>query len=476
MAAVPDRTSGPTVAAVERYFDAAARHTAFDPGLLDQVRACNSVYQLRFPLQRDDGAVHVVEAYRVEHSQHRVPAHGGLRLSPTVTQDEMMALAALQTFRCALAEVPFGGAHGGICADPTDMPPHARERLLRRYAFELSRKRFLGPEVGICAPDYGTGAADMGWLADTYEALHPEQRAPYAAVTGKPVSLEGIAGGAQAPGWGVFVGLRECLSEAADMDALGLSPGLSGKRVIVQGLGTVGLHTVQTLVHQGGAAVVGIAEQEAGVYHPDGLDLDAVVTHRQETGSLVGSPGVLETMPSARVLEQDCDILIPAALGQQITGNNAARIQARIIAEAANAPVTPDADAILQARGRLLVPDLYLNAGGVIAAYFEWLKNLAHVSFERIYRRYEGATAERLLAAMEDLGGRALAPQRRAPLVTGPAEIDFVRTALEETMVRSFWDVHDHWRGLGLADLRTAAFYLAIQRVAQSYLELGVFP
>ena len=476
MAAAPPSEPGGLYQAVVRYFDQAARYTDYPAGLLDQIKHCNSVYQLRFPVRTDTGEIEVVEGYRVQHSHHRLPTKGGIRFSLHVTQDEVMALAALMTFKCAIVELPFGGAKGGIRVDPFTSSPGYRERVIRRYAFELNKKNFLGPAMDVPAPDYGTGEREMAWIADTYQTLNPTAPDSYGCVTGKPLSLHGIPGRREATGLGVFFGIRECMTDAVRMNAIGLSAGIGGKRVIIQGLGNVGYHAAKALVEQGGATIVGIAEREGAIYNANGLDVDVVLRHRSESGSIHGAPGAELTVSSSALLEMECDVLVPAALENQITSENAARIRAPLIAEAANGPVMPDADAILRARGNLLLPDLYLNAGGVTVSYFEWLKNLSHVSFDRMVSRYQGRHAEQLLAAMEDLSGRTMGGPQREMVIAGPTELDLVRSALEDTMVEAYGQIREVQRAREIPDLRTAAFYLGIRRVAESYLALGIFP
>jgi glutamate dehydrogenase (NAD(P)+) len=458
-----------------RFYDQGARHTDLPPDLLEQVKVTNSVYRMRFPVRRDDDTVEVVEAYRVEHSHHRLPTKGGIRFSIHVGQDETIALAALMTLKCSIVNVPFGGAKGGVRIDPHGSSTGFLERVTRRYTAELVRKNFIGGAIDVPAPDYGTGEREMGWIYDTYKALRPGELDVLACVTGKPLALHGLPGRREATGLGVCQGLVECTGVPEDMKALGLAPGVRGKRVVVQGLGNVGYHAAHFL-QQEGAVVVGVAELEGGLHHPDGLDVEAVTRHRRETGSLLGYPGAEEVVPSDRLLEADCDILIPAALENQITAENAPRIRARIVAEAANGPVDAAAERILLERGVFVVPDVYLNAGGVTVSYFEWLKNLTHASFERMTTRYEEVAAGRLVAMVERLTGQSVGEAERRILTRGPQEIDFVRSALAETMEIAYRQVHDEWKTRGLPDLRTAAFAFAIRRVADIYRAQGIFP
>ncbi|MDA1277418.1 MAG: Glu/Leu/Phe/Val dehydrogenase [Verrucomicrobia bacterium] len=476
MSASQPQPRGRFFESVSRYFDRAARLTHIHPGLLDQVKCCNAVYRMRFPVKRDDGEIEVVEAFRAEHSHHRLPTKGGIRFSPDVTQDEVIALAALMTYKCAIVRVPFGGAKGAVRIDPHNCSPGFRERTTRRYTAELVKKNFIGPGVDVPAPDYGTSEREMAWIVDTYEALNPGKLHNYGCVTGKPLSLHGIPGRKEATGLGVFYGIQECLSIAEDMKPLGLGTGVAGKRVIVQGLGNVGYHAANFLQAEGRAIITGIAEREGGIYSADGLDVSAVFKHRQQTDSILNFPGAENVIPSAELLERECDILVPAALENQITAENAPRIRAKIIAEAANGPVDAEAEAILLKRGVFIIPDLYLNAGGVTVSYFEWLKNLSHVSFDRMTSRYQGLTNRHIIDAVERLTGKAVDPRERRELTAGPGEINYVYSALAETMSSAYHHVYEEWRTQDLPDLRTAAFHFAINRVAATYLDLGIFP
>jgi glutamate dehydrogenase (NAD(P)+) len=409
---------------------------------------------MRFPIRMADGTVEVVEAFRAEHSHHRTPTKGGIRYSEDVTQDDVMALAALMTFKCALVKVPFGGAKGGVRVDPRACTLEQLERITRRYAAELLKKEFLGPAVDVPAPDYGTGPREMGWIADTYRMMRPNDLNGLACVTGKPLWQHGIPGRTEATGRGVCHAIEECVSVPEDMKELGLSPGLAGKRVVVQGLGNVGYHAAKSLQERG-AVIVGVAEREGAVFAPDGLDVDALVESRRATGSLGRPPGSQSFDDPKACFGFDCEILVPAALEAQIHAGNAGVVRARIIAEGANGPVTPEAERILLDRGVLIVPDIYCNAGGVTVSYFEWLKNLNHVSFGRV-------------------GLRMPVDRERA----GPSddELGLVRSALRDTMSFAYREIREFWRARATPSLRIAAFVLAIDKVAGPYEAVGVFP
>ena len=459
---------------VQAQFDNAATFTAHAPGLLDQIRACNGVYRMRFPVELDDGQIHVVEAYRAEHSHHLLPTKGGVRYSLDVTQDETMALATLMTFKCAMVGVPFGGAKGGVCIDPKRHSTREIERITRRYAFELMKKNFLGPSVDVPAPDYGTSEREMAWISDTYRALRPDDLNAAACVTAKPLSLGGIPGRKEATGLGVYYGIRELFDDESMLKPIGLTCGIAGKSVVVQGLGNVGYHAAQAF-EQAGARLIALAEIEGAVYNPDGLSLEQVLLHRKQTGSIRDFPGG-ENIATSEALELKCDILVPAALQHQIVESNAPRIRAKVVAEAANAPVTTAADKMLRDAGITVVPDVFLNAGGVTVSYFEWLKNLEHVSFERLITRWEKTVGERFAEALERLTGKSLDLTVRSSLALGPTEHEIVRGALENTQCIAYRAVRDLYQARGLPDLRTAAWVLAIDRVAEVYERSGIFP
>ena len=460
---------------VNKNFDAAAAFLDYPPGLLDQIKVCNSVYKFRFPVRREGGGYDVIEAWRAEHSHHKLPVKGGIRYSPDVNEDEVLALAALMTFKCAIVDVPFGGAKGGIKIDPRKTSPEQLERITRRYTAELTKKNFIGPGVDVPAPDYGTGPREMSWIADTYAQFHPGEIDAIGCVTGKPISQGGIRGRKEATGRGVFFGVREALSDAELLKKLGWQAGLSGKRVAVQGLGNVGYHAAKFL-HDGGASIVALAEWEGGIVDSKGLDVDAVIRHRATTKKITGFPGAKD-LPAEEILYADCDILVPAALENVITADNAARVRAKIVAEGANGPVTAGADEVLREKGVIVIPDMYLNAGGVTVSYFEWLKNLSHVRFGRMEKRFEEMSAGRMVKSIESATGKSLSDTERKLLVRGADEEDLVNSGLEETMSVAFQQIREVQRRNPKApDLRTAAFISAIDKIAVSYLELGIFP
>lgn len=463
------------LASVDRYFEKAAALTEHPEGLLKQIKHCNSVYSFSFPIRTDDG-YQVINAWRAEHSHHKLPVKGGIRYSIDASEEEVIALATLMTYKCAIVDVPFGGAKGAVKINPKDYTKDQLERITRRYTTELIKKNFIGPAVDVPAPDYGTGAREMAWIADTYLAFHPEQIDALGCVTGKSIPQGGIRGRTEATGLGVFYGLREACSYAEDMEVLGLETGIENKRVVVQGLGNVGYHAAKFCT-EGGAILVGVCEFEGAIHKADGINLEDLMRHRKESGSILDFAGATNLEKREDGLEIDCDILIPAALENQITKENAPRIKAKIIGEAANGPITAAAEDILNEMGVMVIPDIYINAGGVTVSYFEWLKNLSHVRFGRMGKRYEQGSFDRLLNFVENETGRKLSSEERNKIAHGADEADLVYSGLEETMITAYTQIRQIWKEKeGVDTLRTAAFINAIDKIALCYFELGVFP
>jgi glutamate dehydrogenase (NAD(P)+) len=461
---------------VERSFDKASKYTKWETGILEQIKACNSIYSMRFPVKMDDGRIEVIEAYRVQHSQHKSPCKGGIRFSMAVNQDEVMALAALMTYKCAIVNVPFGGAKGGIKISPRSLSTYELEKITRRYTSELVKKNFIGPGIDVPAPDYGTGEREMAWIVDTYQSLKPGEIDAAGCVTGKPISLGGVRGRKEATGLGVFYGVREVCLMPDVMAKAGLTVGIENKNVVVQGLGNVGYYTAK-FFREHGAKVISIAEYEGAIYCKDGLNEEDVFQHRKATGSILNFPGATNIEKSADALEMECDILIPAALENVIDGNNAPRIKAKIIGEAANGPLTPEADEVFAKKGILVIPDMYLNAGGVTVSYFEWLKNLSHVRYGRLEKRFTENANINILNQIEELTGKKVTQAEKEIIAHGPDEIDLVHSGLEETMINATREIMEIWAANpSIPDMRTAAYVCAINKVGTSYAELGIFP
>ena len=461
---------------VMQNFDRAASYTDYPKGLLAQIRESNAVYQMRFPVKIGN-SYQVIEAYRVQHSQHRQPTKGGIRYSDLVDQQEVMALAALMTFKCAIVDVPFGGAKGGIKINPRKYTEDQLQRITRRYTVELIKKGFIGPSIDVPAPDYGTGSREMAWILDAYQTFSKGEIDAVGCVTGKPVNQNGIRGRTEATGRGVFYGIREACAIESDMKELGLSPGIAGKRIVVQGLGNVGSYSALISRDEGDAKIVGIAEWDATLHNPDGIDIPKLIKHKKTHGSIAKFPGAKLLANKEDWVAIDCDIMIPAALENQITKKNAKKVKARIIAEAANGPITAEGEAILLKKGVMILPDMYLNAGGVTVSYFEWLKNLSHMRFGRMEKRFNQNTYESIIGAVERLTDKSISKKEKGLITRGADEIDLVRSGLEETMVTAYRNIREVLRRKRrIQDLRTAAFVNSIDKVANDYISLGVFP
>jgi glutamate dehydrogenase (NAD(P)+) len=458
---------------VNSMFDRAAATLNLPPGLPDLIKRCLAVFQVRFPVTIR-GKIRVITGWRAVHSEHRLPSKGGIRYAPVVDQDDVEALAALMTYKCAIVEVPFGGAKGGLSIDPKEYTVEELEIITRRYAQELARRGFISPSVNVPAPDLGTGPREMAWIADEYRRLYPHDINAIACVTGKPPSESGILGRVEATGRGVQYGLREFFRNPKDVARAGLTGDLTGKRVIIQGLGNVGYHAAKFLQEDDGARIIAIIERDGAVVDQRGLIVEEISEYRRVHGGVRGFPGATFVENGQALLEEPCDILLPAAMENQITMANAPRIRANIIAEAANGPVSYAADDYLRQAGKVIIPDVYLNAGGVTVSYFEWIKNLSHIRFGRMDRRNQEVRGARIVELIETMVGKKAPDELARQIKYGADELDLIRSGLDDTMRKAYQDIRDVWNGPSKVDLRTAAFVVAIQKIAHTYLEMGI--
>jgi glutamate dehydrogenase (NAD(P)+) len=465
---------------VDLMFNRAARLMDLSPGLEQKIRVCNSTYTVRFGV-RLRGKIETFTGYRSVHSEHMEPVKGGIRYALSVNQDEVEALAALMTYKCALVETPFGGSKGGLCIDPRQWDEHELEQITRRFAYELIKRDLIHPAQNVPAPDMGTGEREMAWIADQYARMNTTDINARACVTGKPPHAGGIQGRVEATGRGVQFALREVFRHPEDLAKARLCGGLEGKRVIVQGLGNVGYHAAKFLSEEDGCKIVAIIERDGALLDETGLDVEDVRQWmNRHDGSMAGYPGARHVADGAAVLEADCDILIPAALEGVIHLGNAARIKAPLIVEAANGPVTFGADEILRQKGVVIVPDMYANAGGVTVSYFEWVKNLSHIRFGRMQRRAEEARSRLIVEELERLSadqdlGWTLAPGFKEKFLQGSDELALVRSGLDDTMRTAYQAMREVWHGHeGVEDLRVAAYIVSIRRVAATYRSKGL--
>ena len=464
---------------VDTMYGRAASLLDLQPGMEEKIRVCNSTYTVSFGV-RLNGKIQTFTGYRSVHSEHMEPVKGGIRYSKSVNQNEVEALAALMTYKCALVEIPFGGAKGGLCIDPKEFEDHELELITRRFAYELVKRNLIHPSQNVPAPDMGTGEREMAWIADQYTRMNTTDINGRACVTGKPINAGGIAGRIEATGRGIQYALREFFRHSKDRDAAGLKGNLEGKNIIIQGLGNVGYHASHFLSTEDGALITAIIERNGALLNSKGMNVDEVYAHKEETGSLKGCKEGKFVKDSALVLENECDILIPAAIEGVINMSNAKNIKASLIIEAANGPVTAEADDVLHSKGCVIIPDMYANAGGVTVSYFEWVKNLSHIRFGRMRRKQEESRQrlliDELIRIMGEMDSKAkLTEGFINNYLRGAGEIELVRSGLDDTMCTAYQSMREVWHAReDVKDLRVAAYLVAIERIAKSYQTKGL--
>lgn len=460
---------------VDRMVDRALAFLDLPPGLAEQIKPCDHVLKIQFPVKLDNGRYLTFTGWRAVHSEHRLPVKGGIRFADNVNQDEVEALAALMTYKCAIVNVPFGGSKGGLRINRKEFTPDELERITRRFARELIKRGYMSPSQNVPAPDMGTGEREMAWMADVYKILHPDDINHFGVVTGKPVSNGGIVGRVEATGRGVQYVIREFFRHPNDVAMAGLEGDLEGKTAVVQGLGNVGFHAAQFLSEEDGVKIIAIIERDGGIMNPDGLNIMAVRRWMDETGGVKDFPGAKYEPDGKKYLELECDMLIPAALEAQITVDNAAKIQCKLLVEAANGPVTFYADEILREKGIVVLPDAFVNAGGVTVSFFEWVKNLSHIRFGRMQRRLDEFRGQRMIEAMELLTGKTVPEYLKNDILQGADELALVRSGLDDTMRLAYQEISEAFhRHAGIDDFRTAAYVVSLSKITRTYQEMGV--
>lgn len=459
---------------VEKMVDRAMQYLHLPMGLADEIIACNSIIKVQFPVKMNDGKYHTFTGWRAVHSDHRLPVKGGIRYAYTVNQDEIEALAALMTYKCAIVNVPYGGSKGGLMINPRKYSEHELEKITRRFARELINKGFLSPSENVPAPDMGTGEREMAWIADAYKQLHPNDVNYFACVTGKPITNGGIRGRTEATGRGVQYVVREFFRHRDDVAKAGLDGDLAGKTAVVQGLGNVGYHAAKFLSEEDHVKIICVIERDGAIVDENGINVDNLYAYKQETFGVKGFPDGHYVENGNVCLKMACDILIPAALEGQITVDNAPKIQAKLIVEAANGPITYHGDEILRQRGITVLPDAYVNAGGVTVSYFEWIKNLSHIRFGRMQRRLDEFRGERIVQALEELTGKIVPEGLKHDITQGADELTLVRSGLDDTMRLAYQEVKQVAQEKGIDDFRTASYVVALQKIATTRIEMGI--
>ena len=464
---------------VDTMYNRASRLLDLAPGLEEKIRVCNATYTVRFGV-RLKGKIQTFTGYRSVHSEHIEPVKGGIRFAKSVNQDEVEALAALMTYKCALVEIPFGGSKGGLCIDPREYKDEELEITTRRFAYELAKRDLIHPSQNVPAPDMGTGEREMAWIADQYSRMNTTEINSRACVTGKPLNAGGISGRVEATGRGIQYALRAFFNHRDDMKKAKLKGTLAGKKIIVQGLGNVGYHAALFLSTEDDALITSIIEKDGMLVNAKGLNVQRVYEHLTEHGNLIDCNEGKFIQESENGLEQDCDIIIPAAIEGVINLNNAENIKASLVIEAANGPITAPADEILNKRGVVIIPDMYANAGGVTVSYFEWVKNLSHIRFGRMRRRQEETRNSLLVKELNRiLKASGLKTRLSNEFIKkyseGAGEIELVRSGLDDTMVNAYQAMSEVWNSRDDVDsLRLAAYLLSIERIASTYHAKGL--
>ena len=454
--------------------DRAISVMGLDTGVANAIKSCNAVIQVQFPV-KIRGKIEVFTGWRATHSTHRLPSKGGIRYAPYADQDEVEALAALMTYKCAIVNVPFGGSKGALLIDPSQYDREEMEMITRRFSLELIRKGFLSPSTNVPAPDVGTGQREMAWIADTYKQLHPDDINYVACVTGKPVHHGGIQGRVEATGRGVQYAIQEFFRHPDDVKMASMSGSLEGKTCVMQGFGNVGYHAAKFLSEEDGVKITAIIKSHGALVNDEGINIEQLRQHIEEHHEIETFPCAQFVEDGSAVLEKECDILIPAALENQINLDNVDRIKAKLIVEAANGPVSFGADAILKSKGIVVIPDAYANAGGVTVSYFEWIRNISHMRFGRMQRRHEEMRGLQVAKMFEEATGNSVSSQLRSTITRGADELDLVRSGLDDTMRTAYQEIRETMLSdENITDLRTAAYVSSVKKIARSYLDVGI--
>ena len=443
-----------------------------DSNISKILKTCRSVLQVKFPV-KIKGKIEIFHGWRAVHSNHRLPVKGGLRFSTNVNQEEVEALASLMTFKCAVVDVPFGGAKGGLLIDPKKYDEESLERITKKFARELIRRGYLSPARDVPAPDMGTSQREMGWILDAYKSLRPDDINHAACVTGKSTDHGGIKGRLEATGRGVCEALKEYFRHSKELSKHNIDGKINDQKIIIQGFGNVGLYSAKTL-YDNGAKIIGIAEREGGIFNEDGIDIHQLEEYKNNKNTILNFPNTKIVENSNDLISYKCDILIPAAMESVITYNNADTIKAKIICEGANGPITYRANKKLLEKGKVIIPDIYANAGGVTVSYFEWIRNTSHIRMGRLNKRYEEDRGEAIIKAIQSISDQNISPDIIKQLVHGANEEDIIASGLEDTMRVAFQDMLEAQNTYKLNSYRMAAYAVALKKIEKTYLELGI--
>ena len=456
---------------VDQVFDSAAKVLKLSPSLAKQIKYPNSTYKVNFGV-RINNKINTFTGFRSVHSDHLEPVKGGIRYSMYADQAEVEALAALMSYKCALVDVPFGGSKGALIIDPYKYNKFDLERITRRFAQELIKRDLINPSQNVPAPDMGTGEREMAWIADEYRRLNPVDINASACVTGKPINKHGIRGRTEATGRGVQNAIQEFFRHKKDVKIANMQGNLEGKRVIVQGLGNVGYYAAKFLSEEDGAIIIGVIERDGAVYNEKGINIESLKKYIARTGGVAKYKGYVKD--GTKLLAKKCDVLIPAAMEGVINKSNAKSIKAKLIVEAANGPITYEADQILS-KEKVIIPDLYANAGGVTVSYFEWVKNLSRIRFGRLHKRGEENKITNLISSVEEITGKKLDISNKQNIIKGSDEVDLVRSGLDDTMRSAYIEISNRWHTKSnVKDLRISAMSIALEKIAMSYETLGL--
>ena len=454
---------------VNLYVDRAAKYLDFEHSLIEHIKETHSLIKVNVGVDIN-GTLTNFTGWRAVHSEHVLPSKGGIRFSPHVNQNETEALAALMTYKCAVVDVPFGGAKGGLRIDTKLYDEGQLRTITRFFATKLINKDFLSPALNVPAPDMGTGEREMDWMVDLYKTLKPDDINYRGCVTGKSIESGGIRGRKEATGRGVQEVVREFFRHEDLVKKYKLKPNIKNNSVVIQGFGNVGMYLAKHLYERDDAKIIAVGEHNGYLFNKDGIDISKLIEYKIKNKSISCSTlGEFKEDPS-KVLELECDVLIPAALENVIHMQNVKNVKAKVIFEAANGPVNYDADEYLYDQGVAIVPDIYVNAGGVVVSYFEWIKNLSHIRFGRLEKRYQEHKMELLLDILEKQSNLNITDAQKKQLVEGADELDLTFSGLEDTMRESFNQIKQKQKQLNKS-LRDSAYCLALDKLKKFYTD-----